>query len=308
MSIHVENITKYYGEQAALKGVNFAVSAGELVGFLGPNGAGKSTLMKFITGYLPADSGSVYIHGEKAGSGNYSIRTQTGYLPEHNPLYTELYVKEYLSMVAGFYPVTNKRLRVAEMIEMTGLQDEQHKKIGALSKGYRQRVGLAQALIHDPSVLILDEPTTGLDPNQLEDIRQLIRTIAREKTVMLSTHIMQEVEAVCSRVLIIDKGELVADGTVNDLKTGRFTSGQQVFAEFSSEPDFAAMESLPWIRRIQIQSARAVLVESAVPDDIRPRLFDWAVRNQLVLLTLSEQHQSLEKVFHRVTRERQNKS
>ncbi|MDO8951503.1 MAG: ATP-binding cassette domain-containing protein, partial [Draconibacterium sp.] len=206
MSVETRHITKLFGKQKALNEVSFSINKGELVGFLGPNGAGKSTMMKIITGFMPADSGEVVVNGQKIESKNLEIRKNIGYLPEHNPLYTDLYVKEFLEITAGFYKLKNKKHRVDEMVELTGLGDEQHKKIRALSKGYRQRVGLAQALIHDPSVLILDEPTTGLDPNQLEEIRNLIREISREKTVMLSSHIMQEVEAVCNRIIIINKG------------------------------------------------------------------------------------------------------
>jgi len=199
MSVETRHITKLFGKQKAIDDVSFSIKKGELVGFLGPNGAGKSTMMKIITGFMPADSGEVVVNEQKIESKNLEIRKNIGYLPEHNPLYTDLYVKEFLEITAGFYKLKNIKKRVAEMVELTGLGDEQHKKIRALSKGYRQRVGLAQALIHDPSVLILDEPTTGLDPNQLEEIRHLIREISREKTVMLSSHIMQEVEAEIGR-------------------------------------------------------------------------------------------------------------
>ena len=198
MSIEIRQITKLFGKQKALDEVSFSIKKGELAGFLGPNGAGKSTLMKIIACFLAPDEGEVAVNGQKVESKNLEIRKNIGYLPEHNPLYTDLYVKEFLEITAGFYKLKNRKQLIAEMVELTGLGDEQHKKIGSLSKGYRQRVGLAQALIHDPSVLILDEPTTGLDPNQLEEIRQLIREISREKTVMLSSHIMQEVEAVCN--------------------------------------------------------------------------------------------------------------
>ncbi|HKJ41350.1 MAG TPA: ATP-binding cassette domain-containing protein, partial [Sunxiuqinia sp.] len=203
MPVKVENISKLYGTQKALDQVSFQFDDGELVGFLGPNGAGKSTLMKIITGYLAPDDGEVLLNGKKMTPEAYHLKKDIGYLPENNPLYTDLYVKESLNFAAGFYHLSDKKKKIEEVIEMTGLGLEQHKKIGALSKGYRQRVGLAQALIHNPSVLILDEPTTGLDPNQLEEIRALIRQISREKTVLFSSHIMQEVEAICNRVVII---------------------------------------------------------------------------------------------------------
>src|SRR3954463_11059245 len=201
MSIKVNNITKLYGEQKALDDVSFEVSSGQVVGFLGPNGAGKSTMMKIITCFIPQTAGAITVCGFDVTDQSIEVRKMVGYLPEHNPLYPEMYVKEYLDFVAGVYKMENRKKRIDEMVEMTGLQVEQKKKIGALSKGYRQRVGLAQAMIHNPEVLILDEPTSGLDPNQLVEIRELIKSIGKEKTVMLSTHIMQEVEAVCDRVI-----------------------------------------------------------------------------------------------------------
>jgi len=301
MSIQVENITKTYGPQKAVDDISFTVDKGELVGFLGPNGAGKSTLMKIITGYLDADSGNTFVNGEKIEAGNIEIRAHIGYLPEHNPLYPDLFVKEYLEITAGFYHLKNRRARVAEMVELTGLGDEQHKRIGALSKGYRQRVGLAQALIHDPSILILDEPTTGLDPNQLEEIRSLIRNISKDKTVLFSTHIMQEVEAVCQRVLIINKGILVADDHVNELKSGRLRQSQSVLVEFAEIPDLKKLQEQKWVKKLQAVNERTVVVDAATADDIRPELFRYATKNQLTLLTLQEQQQSLEHVFHELT-------
>jgi ABC-2 type transport system ATP-binding protein len=224
MSIIVNHITKFYGSQKALDDVSFEAIKGQVVGFLGPNGAGKSTMMKIITCFIPQSSGNVSVCGFDVNEQPLEVRRKVGYLPEHNPLYMEMYVKEYLEFVTGVYKLNgNHKKRVAEMIEVTGLQDEQTKKIGALSKGYRQRVGLAQAMIHDPEVLILDEPTSGLDPNQLVEIRQLIKTIGKEKTVMLSTHIMQEVEAICTRAIIINKGRIVADDNVQSLKKGSQT-------------------------------------------------------------------------------------
>lgn len=218
MSIIVSNVTKSYGHQKALDDVSFTIPAGEIVGFIGPNGAGKSTMMKVITGFFSADSGNVSVCGLPAGPGATEMKKLIGYLPENNPLYTEMYVREYLGYVADLYRMGSKgREAVNSVIERTGLTPEQGKKIGALSKGYRQRVGLAQALIHDPQVLILDEATTGLDPNQIVEIRSLISEAGREKTVMLSTHIMQEVEAICSRVIIIDHGRIVADGPIDEI-------------------------------------------------------------------------------------------
>ncbi len=302
MTIKIEQISKFYGNQKALDQLSFEIETGELVGFLGPNGAGKSTLMKIITGYLSSDGGTVTINGESVETKNIAIRSQIGYLPENNPLYTDLYVREYLEMVAGFYHLQNKKEQILKMIELTGLKTEQHKKIGALSKGYRQRVGLAQALIHDPAVLILDEPTTGLDPNQLEEIRQLIRTISLNKTVMISTHIMQEVEAICSRVIIINKGILVADGSIDQLKGGQFAQKQTVLVEFDKMPDLEALRKINGLRKIDQLSPTTFLAESDGSTDLRPSLFHFAVNNQLVLLSLKEQQQSLENVFQDLTR------
>jgi ABC-2 type transport system ATP-binding protein len=302
MTIRVSQVNKFYGSQQVLDNVSFEIGTGELVGFLGPNGAGKSTLMKIITGYLSADAGAVEINGELVETKNIAIRAQTGYLPENNPLYTDLYVREYLEMVAGFYHLPHKKEKVLHMVELTGLKVEQHKKIGALSKGYRQRVGLAQALIHDPAVLILDEPTTGLDPNQLEEIRQLITHISRNKTVMLSTHIMQEVEAVCNRVLIINKGKLVADGSIEQLKAGQFAQKQTVWVEFDKLPDTAALKQIPGLVRIEQTGKTSFLAESSNNLDLRPLLFQFAVANNLILLTMKEQQQSLENVFQDLTR------
>ena len=300
MSVEIRQITKLFGKQKALDEVSFSIKRDELVGFLGPNGAGKSTLMKIITGFLPADSGEVWVEGVKTGPDNLEIRKNIGYLPEHNPLYTDLYVREFLEITAGFYHLKNVKQRVAEMIDLTGLGDEQHKKIRALSKGYRQRVGLAQALIHNPPVLILDEPTTGLDPNQLEEIRQVIRNISREKTVMLSSHIMQEVEAVCSRVIIINKGKIVADGEIGDIKSGKINRSQVVVAEFSEAVKEELLLAISGVKSTVLND-KFWEIESTGKTDIRPAIFEFAVKNKLVLLTLSEKQQNLESVFHEVT-------
>ena len=230
MSIEVTNLVKYYGEQAAVSDISFSVAKGEIVGFLGPNGAGKSTTMKIITGFIPASSGEVKVCGLPVDVDSLNTRQLIGYLPEHNPLYLDMYVKEYLEFVGKIYKVSNVKDRVSDMVKSVGLDVEQNKKIGALSKGYRQRVGLAQAIIHDPQVLILDEPTSGLDPNQLAEIRDLIKTIGKQKTVMLSTHIMQEVEAICVRVVIINKGQIVADDKAAILQVS--INSQTVYAEF----------------------------------------------------------------------------
>jgi ABC-2 type transport system ATP-binding protein len=301
MSVEIKQITKLFGKQKALNEISFSIKKGELVGFLGPNGAGKSTMMKIIAGFLPADSGEVYVNGEKIVSENLEIRKNIGYLPEHNPLYTDLYVKECLGITAGFYKLKNTTQRIAEMVDLTGLGNEQHKKIRALSKGYRQRVGLAQALIHDPSVLILDEPTTGLDPNQLEEIRQLIRDISREKTVMLSSHIMQEVEAVCNRVIIINKGIIVADGGINEIKSGKINRNQVVIAEFSTPINPEKLKEIEGVEKAVLNGS-ILEIESTGEKDIRPAIFEFAIKNQLILLTLNEKQQNLSSVFHQLTK------
>jgi len=300
MSVEIKEITRLYGRQKALDRVSFTLIKGQLTGFLGPNGAGKSTMMKIITGYLPPTTGEVFVNGIRVTPGQTEIRHQIGYLPENNPLYTDLYVKEYLGIVAGFYKLPDRKKRVAEMVELTGLTDEQHKKIGALSKGYRQRVGLAQALIHDPSVLILDEPTTGLDPNQLEEIRCLIREISREKTVMLSSHIMQEVEAVCDRAIIINQGGIVADGRVDELKSWKQGTRQQVIVEFSERAEPEKLQKITGVGFVACEGNQ-FLIESASGTDIRPEIFRFAVEHNLTLLTLHEKQQNLEGVFHELT-------
>lgn len=302
MSVETRNITKLFGKQKALDNVSFQINKGELVGFLGPNGAGKSTMMKIITGFLPHDSGEVFINNQQISSENLEIRKSIGYLPEQNPLYTDLYIKEFLEITAGFYQLRNKKQRVAEMIELTRLGDEQHKKIKALSKGYRQRVGLAQALIHDPSILILDEPTTGLDPNQLEEIRELIRQVGKEKTVILSSHIMQEVEAICNRVIIIKKGLIVADGGMAEITGGGFKHSQIVNVEFDSIVNNEQILSIDGIKHAA-QNGKIWEIESDIEMDIRPAIFQFAVNNGLTLLTLQEKQQNLENVFQELTQE-----
>ncbi len=301
MSVETREIIKLFGKQKALDSVSFSIKKGELVGFLGPNGAGKSTMMRIITGFLPADSGQVFVNGLLVSSESIESRRSIGYLPENNPLYTDLFVKESLEITAGFYQLKNVKQRVAEMVELTGLGREQHKKIGALSKGYRQRVGLAQALIHDPSVLILDEPTTGLDPNQLEEIRNLIREISLEKTVMLSSHIMQEVEAVCNRVIIINKGRIVADGGIAEVKSGKLKRGQVVFVEFAQKIEIEKLNALQHVKSVTL-NGNLFEIESEPGIDIRPTIFKFAVDNYLTLLTLNEKQQNLEGVFQELTR------
>lgn len=302
MSIVVQGVTKLYGEQKALDNVSFEVKTGEIVGFLGPNGAGKSTMMKIITGFIPASSGVVKVNGLEAGTENIEIRKQIGYLPENNPLYPEMYVREYLGFVASFYKnEKNSKKLIDNIIGLTGLAPEQKKKIGSLSKGYRQRVGLAQALIHDPGVLILDEPTTGLDPNQIIEIRNLIREAGREKTVMLSTHIMQEVEAICERIIIIDKGIIVANEEKERIYTVIKKSGQSVRVEFDKTIDIELLKNIRNVSSVTRLKKGTYLIEAGSDEDIRPLIFQFAVTNSLTVLSLQQQENNLEEIFRQLT-------
>jgi ABC-2 type transport system ATP-binding protein len=302
MSLEIRNITKYYGRQKALDNVSFNLRKGELVGFLGPNGAGKTTLMRIITGYIPADQGEIWVNGTKVTVESIQIKREIGYLPENNPLYNDLFVKEYLEVAAGFYKLVESRKRVEEMLSLTGLKKEQHKKIGALSKGYKQRVGLAQALLHDPAVLILDEPTNGLDPNQLGEIRSLITDISKEKTVLLSSHILQEIEAICERVVIINNGKLVADSNIKQLKDEGFKQNQQVYAEFEPAVSYPELISVGGLREIH-QEGHGWLVTAEAGTDVRPLLFRFAVSSGITLLSLTERQQNLESIFRILTTE-----
>ena len=297
MSIEVSNISKSYGAQKALDDVSFSVKKGEIVGFLGPNGAGKSTLMKILTTYLTADQGNALVNGNDVDSAPMDVRRSVGYLPEHNPLYLDLYIREYLEFNAGVYKVS--KARIDEVIELTGLSPEKHKKIGQLSKGYRQRVGLATALLHNPDVLILDEPTTGLDPNQLVEIRRVIKNAGKDKTVFLSTHILQEVEAICDRVIIIDKGKIVTDKKLDKL----IAEAQQVIeVEFDTKADENAIAKMPQIVSYKNISGNVWELTFASDNDMRPAVFDFATANQLKTLQLSQKTKNLESVFRDVTR------
>lgn len=300
MSIQVSNITKIYGQQKALHNVSFSVGEKEIVGFLGPNGAGKSTMMKIITCYIPPTQGTVKVCGFDTAEQSLDVRRQIGYLPEHNPLYLDMYVKEFLEFVGGLYHIKNVKDRVKEMIGITGLQAEQNKKIGALSKGYRQRVGLAQAMIHDPKVLIMDEPTTGLDPNQLEEIRSLIIRLGKEKTVMLSTHIMQEVEAVCDRVVIINKGEIVANDQTHTLQQN--TTRQVVTVEFDTTVSKQVLMQIPGVEDAISAEKNTWKIIASVDSDVRKEIFNYAVKNNISVLTLNKEEQKLEDVFKQLTR------
>ncbi|GET27318.1 gliding motility-associated ABC transporter ATP-binding subunit GldA [Prolixibacter sp. NT017] len=301
MSIQVENITKLFGEQKALDDVTFSIHTGEVTGFLGPNGAGKSTMMKIITGLLTPSSGNAVVNDLPVREHSIDIRRQIGYLPENNPLYPDMYIREYLESVAGMYPIKNRKARVEEMIELTGLTPELGKKIGSLSKGFRQRVGIAQALIHDPGVLILDEPTSGLDPAQLIEIRRLIQEVSRNKTVMLSTHIMQEVEAICNRVLIINKGRIVADKDRSQFHALRTDAPQLVRIETQGEVTAEMLGSIDGVEQVEKTGESEWLLTGTTTEDIRPAVFRFAAENGFVLLTLQRETTTLEKVFLEVT-------
>ena len=303
MSVSVDRVTKYYGEQKALDDVSFDISTGEIIGFLGPNGAGKSTLMKIITGYIPPSSGRILVNGMDVSSDDPSIRSKTGYLPENNPLYPEMYVREYLSFVASVYKMTGgeKKEAVEKIIAATGLIPESKKKIGSLSKGFRQRVGLAQALIHNPEILILDEATSGLDPNQIVEIRSLIREAGKEKTVLLSTHIMQEVEAICDRIIIIDKGKIVADEPRIRIYDRIRKPFQVIEVEFDINPDAELLKGIANVISARNTGANSWLIEAEGNADIRPLIFSFAVKNKFTVLSLTKKETNLEEVFRSLT-------
>jgi ABC-2 type transport system ATP-binding protein len=300
MSISVQNISKYYGEQKVLNEISFDIPSGEIVGFLGPNGAGKSTLMKILTGFLPDFEGNAFICGIDITGNPLEAKRLIGYLPEHNPLYLDMYVKEYLRFVADTYHLGKSAgEKVAEMIEKTGLTLEYKKKIGQLSKGYRQRVGLAQALIHNPQVLILDEPTTGLDPNQLVEVRNLIAEIGKEKTVMLSTHIMQEVSALCKRVIIINRGNIVADEKGKDIVALSNEKSQILVVEIDMPADKSLFESIKGVQKVT--QLKPALFQLESKEDIRGEVFRFVAEKGLTLLTLTQQERNMEDVFHELT-------
>jgi ABC-2 type transport system ATP-binding protein len=302
VSISVSNISKRYGEQWAVDDVTFSIPSGEIVGFIGPNGAGKSTTMKIITGYLPPTSGEVLVNGLSSHTHSQDIKKIIGYLPEHNPLYYEMYVKEYLTYAAGLYGIKGKEAanKVEEIIELVGLNKEGHKKIGKLSKGYKQRVGLSQSLIHDPEVLILDEPTSGLDPNQIIEIRNLISNVGKEKTVLLSTHIMQEVEAICDRVIIIDNGKIMADektGKIGLQKSQTQTIEIEIETAFPVE-NWKQVEGITDVR--EVPGNKYLLATDGRPE-IRSDIFKFAVKNQLTVLSMNKKEKNLEEAFREIT-------
>lgn len=300
MSISVKHLTKIYGEQVAVNNISFEAKKGEILGFLGPNGAGKSTTMKIITGFIPATEGDVEVCGIDIKKEPLKARDKIGYLPEHNPIYLDMYVKEYLKFVGKIYKIKDIDKRVEEVIDLVGLQKEQHKIIGALSKGYRQRVGLAQAIIHDPEVLILDEPTSGLDPNQLVEIRGLIKKIGKEKTVMLSTHIMQEVEAVCDRVIIINNGNLVANAKTEELESGG--NEQVVYVEFEEQVARNRLAKVPHIMQVEALSDNTFVVKTSAEIDLRKVIAEFAKEENNLILTIRKEEKSLEEVFKEYTK------
>ncbi len=300
MSVEVKNLTKIYGAQRAVNDISFTAKKGEVLGFLGPNGAGKTTTMKIITCFIPQTEGDVTVSGYDVVDNPIEVRRHIGYLPEHNPLYKDMYVKEYLSFIAGMHKITNKRQRVSEMIDMTGLGQEQNKLIGALSKGYRQRVGLAQAMLHNPDVLILDEPTSGLDPNQLVEIRGLIKQIGQEKTVIFSTHIMQEVQALCDRVVIINKGNLVANDNIETL-TSRVTGERIVTIEFVEHASKSSLNKIKGVTRVEKVSENKWKLASDLKTDIRPAAFHFAVAEKLTLIEMNQETVSIENIFQQLT-------
>lgn len=300
-TLDIVNVSKLYGEQKALDNVSLSIKKGEVIGLLGPNGAGKSTLMKIITSFIPATSGTVTIEGTDVQQDSLEVRKLIGYLPEHNPLYLEMYVKEYLEFVYRTYP-DNKNVKQAvdDIIKLTGLEPEKKKKIGALSKGFRQRVGLAQALIHNPDILILDEPTSGLDPNQLVEIRKIISDLGKNKTVILSTHIMQEVEALCNRVIIIDHGKIIADDTPKNLsKINKSTTSYKV--EFKEKVEQNTLENISGVAKASNSSGNIWILTSKNNKDIREDIFKFAVSKKLNVLSLSVEEQKMEDVFQRLT-------
>lgn len=298
MSIEVNNISKSYGAQKALDNISFSINKGEIVGFLGPNGAGKSTLMKILTTYINADEGTAIVNGHNVNTDPKAVQLSIGYLPEHNPLYLDLYVREYLAFNADVYKVAKSRIE--EVIQLTGLSHESHKKIGQLSKGYRQRVGLANALLHNPDVLILDEPTTGLDPNQLIDIRNVIKNVGKDKTVFLSTHIMQEVEAICDRVIIINNGKIVTDKKLDNL----ITEGKEqiIEVEFDNTVEEQLIAKIENISSYKNTHDKIWELTFTTDKDMRPAVFDFANANGLKTLQLNQKNKNLETVFREITK------
>jgi ABC-2 type transport system ATP-binding protein len=301
MSVSVKGLTKIYGEQKAIDNISFEAKKGEILGFLGPNGAGKTTTMKILTSFIPASMGQASVCGFDVQKEEMEVRKRIGYLPEHNPLYKDMYVREYLRFIAGLHKIKNVNQRVNEMIETTGLEREQKKLIGALSKGYRQRVGLAQAMIHDPEVHILDEPTTGLDPNQLAEIRALIKKTGQDKTVIFSTHIMQEVQALCDRVIIINKGKLVANDTIDKLQS-RNTGETIITVEFEQPTTEKKLKSIPGVNKVSAGGKNRWQLSTALDADHRSDVFNFAVKEKNTLLEMHKEDMSVEDIFRQLTK------
>ncbi|MEN8928322.1 MAG: gliding motility-associated ABC transporter ATP-binding subunit GldA [Flavobacteriales bacterium] len=300
MSIEIKNVTKIYGMQKALNEVSFTVNQGEILGFLGPNGAGKSTLMKIITCYIPPTEGTVIVDGYDVREDSLEIRKRVGYLPEHNPLYLDMYVKEYLTFIAGVHKLGKKKEKVSNVVDLVGLGLEQNKKIGQLSKGYKQRVGLAQALIHDPKVLILDEPTSGLDPNQLADIREVIKNIGKEKTVMFSSHIMQEIEAICDRIVIINRGNLIVDKDAMQMMNSN-ANQQIVQVEFDTLVSKTELKKIAGVEKLTQLNGNSWQLISTKPEDLRAEISKFAASKGILVLSLQKETQKLENIFKELT-------
>jgi ABC-2 type transport system ATP-binding protein len=300
MSIKVSNLSKNYGVQKAVNNISFIIGKGEIVGFLGPNGAGKSTTMKIITGYIESDGGSVEVCGEQVHTDTLSAKKKIGYLPEANPLYFDMYVREYLEFVAGIHKIQQPGDKIEESIKKVGLTTEANKKIAQLSKGYKQRVGLAAALIHDPEVLILDEPTSGLDPNQIVEIREVIKSLGKNKTVLFSSHILQEVEAVCDRVIIINRGIIVADDTLTNLQKGT-TGEHMVLVQFKEDVSAESLWQIKEVTGIEQTGTSGYKIQTANPESVRKQLMEWSLKNNLNIVSLQSESNSLEEVFRTLT-------
>ncbi len=300
MSISVNNLSKNYGAQKAVNSISFTINKGEIVGFLGPNGAGKSTTMKMITGYLAADAGEITVCDMRANESNTQTKKKIGYLPEANPLYMDMYVREYLAFIAGVHEIEHSKKKIEEVIITVGLTPEAHKKIGQLSKGYKQRVGLAAALVHNPEVLILDEPTSGLDPNQIVEIRNVIKSLAQEKTILFSSHIMQEVEAICDRVIIINKGNIVADDQLSNLQKLNGTQ-QLVTVEFKEKVDAAWLNALPGVQKVASVQNGVFSMECNNAEAVKKQLLELSIEKNLNIVSLQSEAQSLENVFRQLT-------
>lgn len=300
MSITVNNLSKHYGAQKAVNNISFTINKGEVVGFLGPNGAGKSTTMKMITGYLAADAGEITVCNMRADENTTQTKKKIGYLPEANPLYLDMYVREYLAFIAGVHEIIDAKKRIEEVIITVGLTPEAHKKTGQLSKGYKQRVGLAAALVHDPEVLILDEPTSGLDPNQIVEIRNVIKSLAKEKTILFSSHIMQEVEAICDRVIIINKGNIVADDRLSNLQQ-QHNSMQQVIVEFKEPVALGLLKEMSSVTNVSQQDSGKIVIECTDAGVVKKQLLHLSIEKKLNILSLQSQEESLENVFRYLT-------